>query len=240
MNREVAKIFSTLVLSPKTVRVKLLGDSITNGHSGTGCCQNGDPIVAGYRRNQNGYCYANLLRDYLEANFNCRVINNGCNGVTIRFLIDYFSGLVDEEDDILLINIGTNNRHQNYTTGPKRTRQQHMELVYNDILELYEKCKASGKQFVFIANIPALREGDADGYWRHIHMNDIHDLYVKASCLYGFPLIDLYTGMQEYCEQYGVALDELLADGLHPNDRGYEVMFKLILKEIGIARKIDN
>lgn len=237
MNWEAAKVFSTLVLSPKTVNIKLLGDSITNGYSGTGCCQNGEHIVGKFYRNPDGYCYANLLRDYLEANFNCRVVNNGCNGVNIRFVIDHFDALVDPDDDILLVNIGTNNRHQNFTQGPKRTREEQLEMVYNDILELYETCKASGKAFVFVANIPAVREGDGDTFWRLIHMNDIHDLYVKAACRCGFPLIDLYTAMQDYCELNAVPLNDLLADELHPNDRGYEVMFRLILKEIGIARR---
>jgi len=237
MNMDAAKIFSVLPLSDKTVTIKLLGDSITNGHSGTGCCQNGEPIAAGYHRNPDGYCWANLLRDYLEAQFDCKVINNGCNGVNIRFIIDYFDELVSPEDDIVLCNIGTNNRHQNFTQSPKRTRQEQLELVYGDILELYGKFRAAGKQVVFIANIPAVSEGDGPTYWRLIHMNDIHDLYVKAACACGFPLIDLYTAMQEYCEIRNVPLNDLLADGLHPNDRGYEVMFKLILKEIGIARK---
>jgi len=27
----------------------------------------------------------------------------------------------------------------------------------------------------------------------------------------------------------------ILADNLHPNDRGYEVMFRLLMRELGIA-----
>ena len=95
-----------------------------------------------------------------------------------------------------------------------------------------------------MANIPAAasNEQDApgeDGYWRLIHMNDIHDLYVKASFACDFPLIPMYTLFQEYCELRGIPLDSLLADGLHPNDAGYEVMFRLILKELGIARAVE-
>ena len=32
----------------------------------------------------------------------------------------------------------------------------------------------------------------------------------------------------------GLELDSLLADGLHPNDEGYRVMFKLIIDELGV------
>ena len=69
-------------------------------------------------------------------------------------------------------------------------------------------------------------------------MNDVHDLYVKASIECGFPLIRLYTLFMKYCEQRDIVIDSLLADGLHPNDAGYDVMFKLIMDEIGFARKI--
>ena len=38
-----------------------------------------------------------------------------------------------------------------------------------------------------------------------------------------------------YCRQEKLSLDSLLADGLHPNDEGYRVMFRLLLEELGIA-----
>lgn len=239
MNMDVAKIFSILPLSEKTVQIKLLGDSITNGDGGTGCRQNGEPITASFFRNPDGYCWAKLLKDCLEEQFDCKVINNSCSGTNIRFIIDRFDELVSPEDDIVLCSIGTNNRHQHFSQGPRRSRRAHLEMVYNDILELYGKFRAANKQVVFIANIPAVNEASGDYFWRNIHMNDIHDLYVKAACVCGFPLMDLYTAMQDYCESRDVPLGDLLVDGLHPNDRGYEVMFRLILKEIGIARKIN-
>ena len=54
MNTEAARIFSSLILSEKTVRIKLLGDSITHGVGGTGFAQDGEPITQGYARNPEG------------------------------------------------------------------------------------------------------------------------------------------------------------------------------------------
>ena len=242
MNLEAAKIFSKVILPEKTVRIKLLGDSITHGFGGTGFCQDGEPIADKYRRNPNGYCWAKLFKDYMEANFDCEVVNNGCSGTVLNFIINHFEELVDPEDDIIICTIGTNNRHQPLKNGPRRTRRQQQELVYGQILTLDEKFKAAKKDVIFMANIPASPKNEQDGqdYWRVIHMNDIHDLYVKASFACGFPLIPLYTLFLQHCERSGLAVDDLLKDGLHPNDAGYEVMFRLIMDQLGIARKVPG
>ncbi len=81
-------------------------------------------------------------------------------------------------------------------------------------------------------------EKDGADYWRIIHMNDINDLYMKAPVECGFPFINMYQLFLEYCDLKDVTVNSLLADGPHPNDKGYEVMFKLLLKELGLGRKV--
>lgn len=241
MNKEAAKIFSRIILADKPVRIKLLGDSITHGHSGTGYQQNGDPITPGFARNPDGYCWANLFKNYLESRYNCQVVNNGCSGTKTQFIIDRFDELVEPEDDIILCMIGTNDRHQWESDGPKKTKQERLQDLYAQILTLEDKMRRTGKQYIFMAGIPAEPKCETDGgiingqpYWRQLHMDDIHDLYVKASIERGFPLVDLFTRFRDYYIDNHIPLSELLADGLHPNDRGYELMFRLILNELGI------
>lgn len=242
MNAQASKIISKVILPAKTVRIKLLGDSITHGEGGTGFKQSGEHIVTSFSRNPDGYCWAKLFKEYMESQFDCQVVNNACTGTNTRFIIDHFNTLVDSEDDVIICTIGTNNRHQNFSDGPRRSRREHMELVYNSIVELYEKFKAADKDVIFVANIPAaaFKEADGESWWRILHMNDIHDLYMKASADFGFPCIDLYTAFINDCTYRGVTVESLLADGLHPNDEGYEVMFRLILDELGIARKVEG
>ncbi len=243
MNKEAAKIFSRVILADKPVRIKLLGDSITHGHSGTGFCTDGDQIIPGVHRNPNGYCWANLLRDYLQSRYNCQVINNGICGINTQFIIDRFDELVDPEDDIILCMIGTNDRRQYEAGGPKRPRDVRRQEIYANYLALEKKLREAGKPTVFMVSIPA--EGifeveesimeDGGKYWQVVHMDDIHDLYVKASVERNFPLIDLFNLVRQYCWENNVALSELVKDGCHPNDRGYELMFRLILDELGFA-----
>lgn len=240
MKREIIKVMSKLILSDKTVNIKLLGDSITHGVGGTGFEQNGDPIAADFRRNPDGYCWAKLFKEHCEANYNCTVTNNACTGTTINFILDNFDTLVSDEDDIVICTIGTNNRHQFFVDGPRKTREDMMKSFYGWIVELYGKFKAKKKDVIFVANIPACANNEADSceYWRVLHMNDINDLYMKASADCGFPLISMYNAFLEYCEVKEISADSLLDDGLHPNDRGYDVMFSLIMRELGLAKKI--
>ena len=241
MNSDIKKIMSKLVLAEKTVNIKLLGDSITHGVGGTGFEQNGDPIVNGYARNKDGYCWAKLFKEYMQDQFNCVVTNNACSGTGIESTINNFEQLVDKDDDIVICTIGTNNRHQYVDGSPRKTKQEHMQAFYNNIIRLYNKFKEAKKDVIFVANIPASAENekDSEDYWRIFHMNDVNDLYMKASVECGFPFISMYSAFLEYCELKDISVDMLLADGLHPNDKGYEVIFRLMLKELGIARSIS-
>lgn len=222
--------------SNRTVQIKLLGDSITHGVGGTGFVQDGDVITGGFRQNPNGYCWANLFRDHMEKEYNCRVINHGCTGTKIEFILRNFDELVSKDDDIILCTIGTNNRHQFFREGEKRTREEHIQQFYGNILALVAKFRELGVPVIFNANIPASEENERDGenYWRIIHMNDVNDLYKKASKECSFPMISLYDAFTDYCEKEQVTVDSFLADGLHPNDEGHRIIFYLILRELSL------
>ena len=144
MDIAAAKVFSQVILAEKTVRIKLLGDSITHGVGGTRFAQNGEPITEGFARNPDGHCWANLFKTHLESQYDCTVINNACTGTNIEFVIAHFDELVDADDDIVICVIGTNNRHQHFWDGPKRDRRVHMEMFIATFLH----CMKSSPQQV--------------------------------------------------------------------------------------------
>ena len=242
MNMQAAAVFQKVILPDRPVHIKLLGDSITHGVGGTGFAQDGAPITKGFARNPNGYCWANLFARHMAAWYPCTVTNNACTGTTIEFILERFDELVSPDDDIVLCVIGTNNRHQFYADAPMHTREEHMRRFYAHILELAARFRRAGKDAVFAANIPASVENESStaDYARLFHMRDCRDLYLKASFACGFPLIDFYTAFLSDCERRGVPVDDLLADGLHPNDRGHETMFRLLLDEIGLSRSVEG
>lgn len=234
MNNKVRKIMSRIILADKKINIKLLGDSITHGVGGTGWAQTGEPIVEDFRRSPDSYCWAKLFKDHIEGRYNARVTNNACTGTTIEFVIEHLDTLVSPEDDIVICTIGTNNRHVPKKDGHP-TREELMRRVYDGILRLDTMMRATGKDYILIANIPADNEEDSDESWRILHMNDIHNLYVKAQAERDFAFVDLYTLFYDYCERCGRTVNSLLVDRLHPSDEGYEVMYRLLMREFGIA-----
>ena len=236
MNKEAARLMSKVILSDKKVRIKLLGDSITHGVGGSGFAQNGGWIVNGFSRNPDGFCWAKLFKEHMETSYNCEVVNNACTGTNIQFIRSNFDLLVEEEDDIIICTIGTNNRHQYKSTGERVEKKAFMERFYFEILGLYETFRSHGKNVIFVANIPASEQNEMDGadYWRILHMNDIRNCYLKASAECGFPLVSMYDAFLDHCEAKNISVSSLLKDGLHPNDEGYQVMFDLIMKELGL------
>lgn len=230
MNKVRTCLHSILNSPSKPVHMKLLGDSITHGVGGTGFAQNGDPIVDEFARNPEGYCWANMLKAYMEEHYDCIVTNNACTGTNIEFVLVRFDELVDDCDDLIICMIGTNNRHQYFQDAPKHTPEEHLEEFYRNIVKLYQRFMAAGKRVIFVAGIPASSENEKDGedYWRLFHMKDVCASYKKAAETLGFPLVCLYDMFLDYCNARKIAVDALLSDGLHPNDTGYEVMFALM------------
>lgn len=233
MKKPYELLLNVLSLNRHT-RIKLLGDSITHGVGGTDFKQNGVPIVRDFARNPDGYCWANKFKNHIEQKFGASVVNNACTGTNIEFIINNFETLVDEEDDIIICTIGTNNRHIYFEAGSKPTREELGTQFYNNIVKLYDMFVQIGKDVIFVANIPASAANEKDGetFWRILHMDDINTIYRHAAEKLNFPFISLYDLFTEYCESNSIMIDSLLCDGLHPNDQGYDVMYDLICKEL--------
>lgn len=238
MNKVKTCLCRVLESSDKPIHIKLLGDSITHGVGGTGFAQNGDPIVDGFARNPDGYCWANLFKAYMAKYYGCFVTNNACTGTNIEFILEHFDELVDEQDNLIICMIGTNNRHQYFHDVPKQTPEEHLEEFYRNVLKLHQRFVDTGKPVIFMAGIPASagNEKDGENYWRLFHMVDVCETYKKASKVCGFPLISMYDMFLDYCGANKISVDALLCDGLHPNDTGYEVMF-LLLKSALLSNK---
>jgi lysophospholipase L1-like esterase len=229
---DVQRVFAEHV--KKGARIKLLGDSITHGVGGTGFIQNGEHIVADYSRNPDGYCWANRFASYIAEKYGATVTNNACTGTTIEFVIRHLDELVSSDDDLVICTIGTNNRHRYFNAGPRPEREEMLEEFYGNILGLYDMLCERGKAAILVANIPASAANERDGadYWRVLHMEDINAAYRRAERERGIYLVSMYERFIARCAADGIDPETLLCDGLHPNDRGYDVMYELMLEAL--------
>lgn len=236
MNECVHKIFGKYISSGKPFRIKLLGDSITQGCGGTDFLQSGEKFIDGFARSPDGFSWANLFRDYMQEKYNCTVINNGCAGTKIEFILENYNVLTASDDDITICMIGTNNRNQYITDPPKKSKQEYLDTFYMNLLELYSRLKAENKDFVFMCCVPTTpdREKDTEKLWRIFHMSDLNELYKKAHKEKGFPFVSLYELFGEYIASANIDMDSVMYDGLHPNDEGYKIMYNIIIEEFGV------
>ena len=231
----VAELFARVLKQRNNPKIKLLGDSITHGVGGSGWEQIGSLIVEGWNESPNGYSWANLFRDYMKEKYGAKVINNGCTGTTIQFIIEHFDALVSDTDDLVICTIGTNNRHRAKDLGDPPSREEWGTVFYNAVLQLSAMFEAKKKSVIFVANLPAAQsnEGDGETYYRILHMDDINEIYKRAHEKACFAFISMYDLVNHYVQKKGILVDEILADGLHPSDEGYKVMFSLLCEALG-------
>ena len=231
MQKNVVDIFARVLKEKNEVKIKLLGDSITHGVGGTGWKQSGDIIVKGWAESPDGYSWANLLRDHMKEKYGATVVNKACTGTNIGFIIQHFSELVDSDDDLIVCTIGTNDRHQYFRSGEKPDKENFLKELYGRIKVMYDMFKNTGIPTIFVANIPASEKNERDGaeYWRILHMSDINESYKKLARECGASVLSLYDLFSDYCRENNACVDEFLCDGLHPNDKGYKLMFDLLV-----------
>lgn len=213
-------------------KIKLIGDSITAGLGGTGYNTDGETIYGNFKVNTSGYCWANLLKNYLEAKFTGSVVKNwGTSGRNSYDLLQHIATLVESDDDLIICMIGTNDRNNESRDGILNSK----EGLYNNLLAIAEYVRGLGKEIIFMSCIPASVRDETNN--KLFHMEDVDTIIMSAAAHYNMEYISLYKKMLNYCEMKDVTIDSFLDDGLHPNDAGYLVMFNFVCDGLGIGRK---
>lgn len=233
-NKTPKEIMARIFDKSTHTNIKLVGDSITHGQGGTGFKQDGELIGNffghEYRRNLKGYCWANSFRDYLQEKFNCTVINNAVMGTSTVELVKNFDNLISNDDDIVICMYGTNNRINNYG---KSSFEPNLQTII-------DKCKAKDIDLILMASIPASVAQEENKTETNFHMEDVNHSIAKICYKNGIEYVNVYQRFLEYCRFTKTPIDNLLIDGLHPNDAGYDVIFDIVCGELGIAIKRDG
>jgi lysophospholipase L1-like esterase len=226
----IENFFAQIVKASSLMHIKLLGDSITAGVGGTGFDDSstggGEQIYGSVYQNIAGHCWANTLKTFWEEKFNVSVVNNGWSGSDSHHIIQYWNYLVDANDDVLVCTIGTNDREA----------CTDLDEFIGKLEQIVSLANTNNKKLVMIADIPASVTNE-NLSTMHFHMEDVEHAVRYVTDKYNIPFMNLYKLFMDYCKFTNVTIDSLLADGLHPNDNGYDVMFYLISNAFGIDTK---
>ena len=237
-------------------KIALVGDSITQGQGSTGFViyQDGDANVRGNGPNYpekdddyqvgeylgsdggrtwyeaiDGNGWAQKLKSYLESlPSNVIVKNYGMSGINVNDLGTYLIPDKVKSFNVVIIMIGTNNRtasafdYYNYT--------HHLTINVSKLLKLGIK--------VILMSEPPASDDNEKRYGGHI--NDVQNAAAYVAKDSGVPYINMYQEVLDYCTYTKTPISDILSDGLHPNDTGYDIMFRIVCKHLGIAAKSGN
>ena len=218
--------------------IKFLGDSITQGVGGTGFAQDGEEIRPGWNVNTKGYCFANLFKNYIESKYANSVINYGTKGIrsfNIVSWLDANDGYVTDADKLLIVMIGTNNKWA--------TTKDTLADLKNDLQWIIDWCSAKNKKLILVSAPMSTVRYDTqytDGTMVKFHNEDIDHIYKEVCHKNNMDYVPMYQRMVEYCDLKDIDINTIFDDGLHPNDKGYYIMYKILMKELGLAYQLPN
>lgn len=234
-HKTVGDMLAPLGNPTQPFKIVLGGDSITHGVGGTGFAQNGDLVLQTtgrtWNRNPNGYCWAKLFKEYIEANYNATVTNNGCTGSNSTVWSGYKADLVPADADLLILMIGTNDRNGSDTLT---TKAAVLNNYYKNLVSIVSHCKAQGTDVILMSPIPATEANELES-GRIVHCFELNAVVQRVAAEYKLGYVNLYNAMYYYVQDNGLDLGELLGDGLHPTDEMYRLMYYRILRELNLA-----
>lgn len=217
-------------LADKKNVIYLIGDSVVEGFGGTN--YNGGSVtdhsdeeipnnVKPWYRNTDGTCWANSLKKYVEFNYpNTTVINNGIGGFTVPQLYSNFDTLVGDDATAVIIGIGINNRN---TTDKKKDITDALVNIVWKALKRGLKCVVLTPTLIKTGTVvDKNNDATVNAYVRNaIALGNAH-------------FIDVHSEMLAYMNLNNISLDSIMYNDLHPNDRGYEIIYNIILKNLGL------
>nr|WP_277818747.1 SGNH/GDSL hydrolase family protein [Bacillus sp. TL12] len=157
------------------------------------------------------------------------VVNFGISGKHSQYLYQQRDQLIESADSIVIMQIGTNDRHNFKTTAVTKSYQR----------ELIKYIRSLGKDVIVMAANPVSVANDMEAV-RNFKMDDVDRSIHQVTKEFKMDYISNYKGYMEYAVNTGVTIDSLLFDGLHPNDEGYKVMFENTAKGLGLTLLRDG
>lgn len=149
--------------------------------------------------------------------------NYGVSGYNTKDIIDRIDTFVEDEDDIVFLQIGTNDR--GYTKS-----ESEFEAYYK---KLIDTILSKGKILIVMSSLPASDENENNPV-QNFKMKDVNRVIAKVADEKKLYFISNYNYIKRLLRIRGESIDTVLADGLHPNDLGYNELFNNIIENLNI------
>ncbi len=189
--------------------------------------------------------YAMLLEWQLaDEGRNVRVINAGLGSdTTVSARARFDRDVLAHDPDLVIIQLGLNDAAIDVWKDATEPRVPIEEYERN--LEYFvEALKGRGTKVILMTpnplrwteklkglyGKPPYNPEDPDGF--NFLLQEYAERVRRVAARHDVPLVDTYRVFQQFGEVEGQSVDDLLLDGMHPNDRGHEIEADLLLKRI--------
>lgn len=151
--------------------------------------------------------------------------NYGISGLNSSNLYKNIASIIESDDDLVICQIGTNDRALPTLSGLKTSLKGIKEYTDSQGMDL----------ILMIANPTEPSEEVLN-----TQMSDVANAIISTCNQLGIGYINNYQYILDYCRYRGVDLSTLLNDGLHPNDTGYQIMFESVMSAMNLPRLTDG
>ncbi len=197
--------------------------------------------------------FSRLLKDKLPTKgVDAKIINSGVGGNNTNQARKRFQkDVLAHHPDIVIIQFGINDAaidvwKQPPATVPRVRLDQYEENLTHFVTTLKSQdskiilmtpnpCRWTSKLKKLYGS-PPYQLDQLDGF--NVLLSEYANAVRRIAKQNDIPLIDVYRQFQEHNKQPQQAVDDLLLDGIHPNDQGHRLIAELLLKQL--TKHIDD
>lgn len=150
-------------------------------------------------------------------------VNYGISGITTESVVNWLDQLIETDDDVIIMQIGTNDRAFN-----------DVSITLKNLRTIINYIKSKSKELILFCSSPTSKTDDEKSSHK-LKMQRIVTCISKVAEENNIRFVNQYNYLSMYCKEKDVDINSLLKDGLHPNDTGYELMYYNACKELNIA-----
>lgn len=208
--------------------INIIGDSIAAGEGSSLCVDTEELIFVGHKpfyRKKAPHSWWGLLAERFEGEeHKVTFRNNGCCGAYSYEILEYLDELVTEEDDVIMLLLGLNDRKR--IDGMKELAQN-MACIIDKLL------KWKKKVIVLTPNPSAYANEHQPN--RLYHTEEVVQILKEVAARKKVDLIDQYQYIMDYLAVHNKQIEELIyhegkGDGLHPSDSVQQLMYENVLQ----------
>lgn len=196
--------------------------------------------------------YAAALQEDLTARrVEAQVINAGVGGNTTADVLRRLEkDVLARKPAVVIVQLGINDASAEVWREPPETKpridRKQFETNLRSMVRAGRDCGASvilmtpnptrwTPQLRKLYGKPPYRVDDADGF--NVLLVDYVASVRKVAASEKVPVIDIYAAFEEHGKKAGQSVEDLLLDGMHPNDRGHRLVADLLLPRVMDALK---